>query len=288
MKLLLLSVVCLCAFSCAKINAALDIPNKMDKLNDGMGQTNEAIRMQKLLLAQQELLDEKNHQFLSPIPGDMLAPGKTFAEALTTYEALEWVYVNLKKVNQDVYDGTGGADDEMAFNKKKLGHYMAITVVCGFLPDSTVRGIVNNYINVSDRYQQTGFNILALRAKFYNEVMLGGSLNSEIYSTLGHLAKAVEFNNKIDYIASLPYPQLIKFTVLGFTDQEMNEAMSVTFDPSLAQANWNKIKINAENGFVAQGLSGDASADAAEKQRQINEFNRLMSYVNSKIKTAVH
>lgn len=289
MKNLVLVLSLVFVASCAKLESVLEkaesIPSKMDNLNVGMSKTNEKIRMQTLAVAEKELLDEKNQQFLAPIPADMMAPGKIFAETLTAHEALEWIYKSLKKVNLDVYAGEENEVLKNNFNRKKMGYLMAVTVVCGFLPDETVNSIITDYIQKSDRFKTTGLNILALRYKFYNDVMLSGSLFSESFSTLGHLEKAIEYNNKIETIVRLPYVDQIKIQFLGFTAPEINEGLSFQVDVTTALNNWNRMKAFAENDFVAVGMSGNAQADAAEIQRQTAVFTQNMNLVDNKIKS---
>lgn len=280
---------------CGKLHSVLDkaesIPEKMDTLNVGMKETNSAIRLQKLGVFESMVLDQDNYEMLAPFPADLMTGGKFLGEELTTEEALLWVFKSLKKIN--TYDINTNplldAEDpkvQAKFDHDKLGLYMAVTIVSGYLKESVIDDIVQR-IYTSDRFTQTGLQILALRAKFYSDVMLGGSLYSEKFSTLGHVKEAIDYNSKIERIARLPYPQLIKVDISGMLSSEMNEAMTVQFDPNIVNQNWAKIKTLGEAGFEVKPLSGNSQADAAEAKRQRDQFDSYMSFLTGKIQQSL-
>lgn len=295
MKHLLLVLTIAVGFSgCGKLKNVLDkaetIPDKMDNLNKGMGETNASVRLQKLGIFEGMVLEKDNYEMLAPFPADLMTGGKFLGEALTTEEALMWVFKSIKKIN--TYDINSNplldSSDEKVqakFDHDKLGLYMAVTIVCGYLQDSVIDDIVQR-IYTSDRFTETGLQILALRAKFYSDVMLGGSLYTEKFSTLGHVKEAIDYNTKIERIARLPYPQAIKVSIVGMLTPEMNEAMSVQFDPAIVNTNWSKIKTLGEAGFEVKPLSGNNTADQAEAKRQRDVFNSYISFLNGKIEQA--
>ena len=295
MKQLLLVLTIVVGFSgCSKLHSVLDkaesIPGKMDSLNQGMGETNASVRLQKLGVFESMVLDQDNYEMLAPFPADLMTGGKFLGEALTDEEALHWVFKSIKKIN--TYDINSNplldAQDpkvQAKFDHDKLGLYMAVTIVSGYLRDSVIDQIVER-IYTSDRFTETGLQILALRAKFYSDVMLGGSLYTEKFATLGHVKEAIDYNSKIERIAKLPYPHAIKVDIVGMLTPEMNEAMSVKFDPTIVNANWSKIKTLGEAGFEVKPLSGNNTADQAEAKRQRDVFNSYISFLNGKIQQA--
>ncbi|WP_409480005.1 hypothetical protein [Pseudobdellovibrio sp. HCB154] len=295
MKQLLLVLTIAVGFSgCGKLKKVLDkaetIPDKMDSLNTGMGETNASVRLQKLGIFEGMVLDQDHYEMLAPFPADLMTGGKFLGEALTTEEALMWVFKSIKKIN--TYDINSNplldaqdAKVQAKFDHDKLGLYMAVTIVSGYLRDSVIEEIVQR-IYTSDRFTETGLQILALRAKFYSDVMLGGSLYTEKFATLGHVKEAIDYNSKIERIARLPYPQAIKVDIVGMLTPEMNEAMSVQFDPAIVNANWSKIKTLGEAGFEVKPLSGNNTADQAEAKRQRDVFNSYISFLNGKIEQA--
>lgn len=291
MKNILLALMVMTAVGCGKLHRVLDaaeeIPTKMDNLNKGMGDTNESIRLQKLGVFESMVLDKDNYDMLAPFPADLMTGGKFLGEALTDEEAVQWVFKSIKKIN--TYDINtnpllDGSDEkaQTKFDHDKLGLYMAVTIVSGYLRESVVEQIIER-IYKSDRFSQTGITILALRAKFYSDVMLGGSLYSEKFTTLGHTQEAIDYNKKIERIAMLPYADSIKIDIVGMINPDLNEAMSVQFDSSIVAKNWSKIKTLAEAGFEVKPMSGNDSADAAEARRQRDTFSSMMSFLDQKI-----
>lgn len=291
MKNILLVLTVLASVGCGKLHSVLEkaesIPGKMDALNVGMGETNASVRLQKLGIFEGMVLDQDNYDMLAPFPADLMTGGKFLGEALTDEEALHWVFKSIKKIN--TYDinsnpllDSSDAKTKAKFDHDKLGLYMAVTIVSGYLRESVIDQIVQR-IYASDRFSETGLQILALRAKFFSDVMLGGSLYTEKFSTLGHTEEAIDYNEKIERIANLPYPQLIKVDIVGMLTPEMNEAMSVQFDPSIVTKNWSKIKTLAEAGFEVKPMSGNSQADAAETKRQKDVFANMMSFLATKI-----
>lgn len=291
MKNLLLVLTVIASVGCGKLHRVLDaaesIPAKMDSLNTGMGETNASVRLQKLGVFEAMVLETDNYEMLAPFPADLMTGGKFLGEALTTEEALHWVFKSIKKIN--TYDINSNplldASDvkvQAKFDHDKLGLYMAVTIVSGYLRDSVIDEIVQR-IYSSDRFTETGLQILALRAKFYSDVMLGGSLYTEKFATLGHTKEAIDYNQKIERIASLPYPHLIKVDIVGMLTPEMNQDMTVKFDPVIVTKNWSKIKALAEAGFEVKPMSGNTQADAAEAKRQKDVFNSYMTFLGVKI-----
>ncbi len=290
-NLLLVLAVVVASAGCGKLHRVLDaaesIPGKMDSLNTGMGETNDSVRLQKLGIFEAMVLETDNYEMLAPFPADLMTGGKFLGEALTDEEALHWVFKSIKKINtydinsNPLLDATD-AKTQAKFDHDKLGLYMAVTIVSGYLRDSVVEQIIQR-IYTSDRFSETGIQILALRAKFYSDVMLGGSLYTEKFSTLGHTKEAIDYNAKIERIATLPYAQSIKVDIVGMVTAEMNEAMTVQFDASIVAKNWAKIKTLAEAGFEVKPMSGNSAADAAEAKRQKDTFGNMISFLNQKI-----
>lgn len=294
MKKIILLLTVLAATGCGKLQTVLEkaetIPGKMDALNVGMGETNASVRLQKLGVFEAMVLDQENYEMLAPFPADLMTGGKFLGESLTDEEALHWVFKSIKKIN--TYDinsnpllDASDVKTKTKFDHDKLGLYMAVTIVSGYLSDSVIEQIVQR-IYSSDRFSETGITILALRAKFYSDVMLAGSLYSEKFSTLGHTKEAIDYNQKIARIAALPYAKSIKVDIVGMLTPEMNEAMTVQFDPSIVDKNWTKIKALAEAGFEVKPMSGNTAADAAEAKRQKDVFANMMSFLNQKIQAS--
>lgn len=300
MKILLLALAFVGFASCGKIDRALDMPDKMDQMNQGMKETNESIRLQKLAIALDQLMKKENQEFLSPIPGDMMAPGKLLAETLTAKEATELIYVKLKNVNENTYRDRHPEDDSLAqtsqiqdFERSKLALLYAVEIVSTFLPDDVLNQIIHDQIRLGGRYSETALQILAMRADFYNRVMLKASLLGSKLSTVGGLVMATEYNSKIDMICKLSFAKRIELKITGFMNQDQNDEMSSTLklDTAVAKANWVML-LDRSQEVQSIGSMGNDQEDNAEVQRQNavlkDQLSVINNYINSWPAPAVH
>ncbi len=265
--------------SCAKINSVMDsteaIPEKMNALNRGMSDTNESIRLQKLAIALDQVMKKENQQFLSPIPGDMMAPGKLLAETLTASEAVELIYVKLKNVNENTYRDQFPADDALAnkaqiedFERSKIALLYAVQIVSTFLPDSVLNQMIDKEIKHAGRFRQTAFQILMMRATFYDKVMLHASLLSDTMNTVGMVQKAIEYNTKIDFISKLNFANRIELKITGFLDAAKNDAFSQKLNIQNAAKNWAAIQDRASNQVEIVAITGNEAEDQAEMAQE--------------------
>lgn len=292
MKNLLLVLTIITAVGCGKLHSVLEkaesIPGKMDSLNQGMTKTNESVRLQKLSEADHKLMDEANYDVLAPVPVFLLSAGKIFGEELTSEEALLWVYKNMVYLNKHFIVDNPSFDSQnpehvAKFDKKKMGVFSALMVVSGNLKDSVVDEIIL-HIHKSGRYSKTGYEILALRQFFFDQLMIQASVFSESpdkLEKLGHIEKAIEFNSKIERIARLSQPQLIKVSLTGMANQDLNT--EITFDPAVVHTNWVEIKKRAEAGFQTHTLTTDVKEDPSQIAAQKATFAKLMSFLDGKI-----
>lgn len=278
--------------SCGKLNAALDMPEKMDKMNRGMESTNESIRLQKLAVALDQMMKKENQEFLSPIPGDMMAPGQILARALTAQEAVELIYIKLKNINEQTYDDRFPLDPDhqntnqiVDFERSKLALYYAIQIVATYLPDETVLEIVDKQIVKAGRFRETALQMLMLRADFYDKVMLKASLTSDKLYTVGQVETAIEYNSKIDYICKLPFADLVQVKITGFMDSKTNKRTSLVLNKEMAKNNWISLLNSAQSDVKIAGLSNNESENqaqvASQQARYGNILNTLNNYINS-------
>ena len=282
--------------SCGKINSVMDsteaIPEKMNALNRGMSETNESIRLQKLAIALDQVMKKENQQFLSPIPGDMMAPGKLLAETLTASEAVELLYIKLKNVNENTYRDQYPADDGLTnkaqiedFERSKIALLYAVQIISTFLPDSVLNQIIDTEVKHAGRFRQTAFQILMMRATFYDKVMLHASLLSDAMNTVGMVQKAIEYNTKIDFISKLKFADRIELKITGFLDAAKNDAFSQKLNIQNAAKNWAAIQDRASTQVEIIGVTGNEAEDQAEMAQEkamlAQNLETIKNYLNS-------
>jgi hypothetical protein len=74
------------------------------KSNVNMGVMSDAIHKQTLLVALNDMYDEKHTANLVPVPFDMFAGGKTFAETANETELVDWFYATYKQLVEATAD----------------------------------------------------------------------------------------------------------------------------------------------------------------------------------------
>lgn len=295
-KLILITLFALILSGCAKMEALIDTPNKMDdmartthQMKDGMDSTNEAIRMQKISIALSEMQKPANRMYLSPIPGDMMPAGKVLAESLKAEETVLLFKNYLKKINEEYFENRFPMVDKASkegqalladFEHDKMADLMMITIIAGFLPDELVKDLI---LTESEQgaYQEVLFSILMLRFNFNNDLMLNASVLSEKLITVGKINKAIEYNAKVDAIAKLPFYDLIGIKITGFSDSEMNKSISKKIDRKIALNNWKKIYSHAASDFLTTSFDKDSGVRQNAMQLQKSEYNKSLNRLNN-------
>lgn len=286
--------------SCGKIDAMFEMPSRLtsmakttEQMNQGMATTNEAIRQQKIGIALGEMQKPQNRQYLSPIPGDMMPAGKILAEALTADEALLLIKNYIKKINEEYFENRfptlDHADNKnqdllAEFEHEKLADLMMITVISGFLPEATLKQMID-IESEQGAYQDILNQILMMRVMFNSDLMLNASVLNEKLYTLGKIQKAIEYNSHVEYIARLPFVGNIELKITGFTNPDLNSGFSKKFDPQIALTNWNRIYSAAQQDFKATSYLSNEADKNASLQKQNAEYSKLLNTLNSYIQS---
>ena len=300
----IMTISSLAFFSCGKMHDLLDTPEKLDKMlattnnmagttklmKEGMDSTNESIRMQKISIALTELLKKENREYISPLPGKMLPPGKVMAESLTAEEVLLFTKDFVKKVNEeqitDRHPGINLESDDgkkllLEFEKEKTADLSMLKIISGYLPEPILNQIIDQE-SEQGAYREELFQILMLRAQFYDKLMLGASIMQYDLDTLGRIEKAIEYNTKLQKIEKMPFRDSITLVVTGYKNAADNELNSEVLDLKAAQKNWKSIKRKATKEFKVKSYAvGEQNAVATQKQTE--RFNELMQQVQKEI-----
>lgn len=284
MKILILSLLSLTLFSCAKLDSVLDkadnvIPDQLDKTNSKLS---EVERKTVLAAMKPELEDTKNYVILSPVPYDLMAPGKLFGENLTDQEAIQWVYTKLGKINNARYDDNyrkpidAANEESVQYEFNKLGLFNALCVVSTFLPESVVDQLIAK-VYTSEEYTTTVLNILAMRAYFIQKVMLKEKYASSKLTDIGTVEAAIKYNQSLEKILKLSFANSVRSDISGFnllTDLNVQ----LTFDLSVVdmKANWKAIERGMNTYLKVTQFSADA---------QTNRVNKARALVNAGLKS---
>ena len=263
----------------------------MSQMKEGMDSTNESIRMQKISIALSEMQKKENRQYLTPIPGDMMPAGKVMAESLTVDEALLFMKDYLKKINEENFNNRFPTEDQTTpegqklladFEHDKLADLMMITIVAGFFPDKMLNEMISQE-SEQGAYRDILYQTLMLRVIFNNDLMLNASVLNEKLVTLGKINKAIEYNEKVDFITQLPFRDQIALNITGFSNSDMNKSISRTIDTTLALTNWKRIYSSANADFKAASFTQDPSVQQLSVEKQQNDFKKILSTIQTHI-----
>lgn len=297
MKLIITITALLMFSSCEKLNHIMDgtenLPNQIQETNDGMKKTNEAVRMQKIGVAFGVLKDEKMRAKLVPIPFDMMSAAKILAEALTAEEAVLFVKNYVIMLNKVQSVDVSPPMDEEKFQHERMADYYMLMLVSGFLPETTVKEMVATESNQGP-YQNIMLNILKLRVDFNSDIMLimgvlglnpsekDADGNYKVLDekskldTIGKIEKAIEYNEKIEFVCNLDFADKVDLQIEGFKLK--------AFDKELAKKNWELILKRSQADYKAQSLSKDPAKNEAEVKEYTEKYNSLVEKIKSKTK----
>jgi len=303
MKISSLLLTVLFLSSCGQIQRVLDgtekLPAQIDntnseikKTNKNLDATSETIRLQKLDTALSEAKDPKNRTNLVPIPFDMMIACKIAAESFTSDEVVLFMKNYILKIKKQQSADSFPAIDDDQFQYNRVADYYMIMLIAGFLPDDTVKEIVTKEAD-QGAYQDVMLNILKLRYDFNNSMMLKlamlgldpatrdaagqyAVLDKDVkLDTLGKIEKAMEYNDKVDYICNLNFADKIDVEFEGITHEAL--------DPRMAKANWQIILDHAQSDYKATSFSKDPSTNDKEVQGYTTRYNDLMDRLRAKI-----
>lgn len=274
--------------ACSRAERAIDatnsMPQKMDETLAEMKRTNDVVRQQPVQISFENLLSEELGKDLDPIPFDLMPFAQKFGEYAEPKDVVELVYLWMKKINEMPF--VGDASDALqveVFNHHKLQIFSALQAVCGFLPQEKVDIVIADEIQKDGRFATAAMQLLFLRARFLQYVMLDASLFAEPLDNVGKLEKAIEYADSIDRIARLPFAKSLNLKITGFLDPY--PVIEESFDMGLAPELWAKIKVKASDGLtvVPKELTGDSRIDQKLFDDRQIRVSKSLEYVEDMI-----
>jgi len=265
---------------------------KMDKTNRGIDSTNESVRLQKLILSKDDMLDEKNTKNLSPVALGMIPGAKKFGESATTEELMEYTYILLKAIRDEKPDdslkdanGEFPADVVAAYDHQKMIQFSQVLTIAGFTPADKVESIINEQIYGGGLYQDEAYAFLMARV-FFLGTYLDNSLLANPLKTIKKMEETVMRISSIDYLLKTPFKNEIKMSVTGFLKQDPIELSLYT--DGLMEDIWNAPKLwkKVMNGFKNDLRDGNVitgtPANQANLSKRIDELKvTVQSYLDS-------
>lgn len=282
------------------IDSANSIPEKLDatysqiqKTNKGIDETNESVRLQKLILAKNDMLDDKNTQILEPVALGMIAGAKKFGHAATTEELIEYTRVLLLKIKKEMPDeslkdenGKFPKSVVAEFDHKKMVDLNQILTIAGFCPQEKVDQIIEEQIYGGGLYQKTAYVFLMARVMFLG-TYLQETLLAEPMDTVKIAKETIVRLGAIDSILKLPFREHVKMHLDTFVEHEAISASLFDENGKMADS-WNAPKLwkkvlkrfdqDLKDGNIVRG----SKADNGQVQTEITELKAtVQNYLDS-------
>lgn len=282
------------------IDSANSIPSKLDqtysqieRTNQGIEETNESVRLQKLILAKNDMIDDKNTQDLEPVALGMIAGAKKFGEAATTEELIEYTRVLLLKIkDQRPDDSLKGPDGKFpkdivrAYDHKKLVDLNQIFTIAGFCPQEKVDRIIDEQIYGGGLYQRTAYAFLMARVLFLG-TYLQETTFSEPMDTVNIMRETIKRLGSIDSILKMPFKDKIKFSIDTFLEHDpiiasLYDENGQMDDSWNAPILWKKVLIRFDQDLKDGNVVNGGSTRASEVKNEIAALkSTVQNYIES-------
>jgi len=232
-----------------------DMPKKMDGLSTQMQSTNNAIHLQVLQGALNDMFDSKHTQYLSP-PYGMMTGGKTFADNASENELMAEIDLLLKQIDGEQPDASlmvGGKwpDDVVAsVDHDKTVKLFAVMIIGAFASQDMVNQVVNTEILSGGLYSDTASSFLEARSLGIHDIMLEGQLLTKPLDDPEKLTQAVDYAQDLDDIAALPFSSKLELKTSGMLSPSDN--VDDTFDATQSVAIWAQIDSAFDTDLKAQ------------------------------------
>lgn len=285
--------------SCGQIQRVLDgtegLPVKIDQTNENSRIIAEGVRKQKISEAIKVLKEEKTRAKLFPLPFDMMPAAKTIANAFNAEEAVSFIKLTLSTLNSGVTAGDMNPPmDEERFQYERVADYYMIMLIAGYLPEATVKTIVENESN-QGADQTTMLGILRLRVSFNHDIMLlmatlglnpGEKSKDGDYAvlnpkskldTLGKIENAIKYNEIIEYVCDLDLADQVGVEIADIKVEPL--------DKELAKKNWYLIAQRAQDDFKATSFSKDPEKNKTDVANYIAKHKSLLEKIQKKLES---
>lgn len=232
-------------------------------------------RNSTLLEMKRDLFAVENTRVLTPIPFNMMLPGRRLAQNLTADECVEYASLLLSEVREDQDPGARAPYD---FDHSKEVRIAAIGIIAGMLPRERVIEILNRNVYSPSAYREGALAILVFRARFLNDTYIRNAILDRKIDSSGQIAKGIERANELELMARLPFIAGIKVKFNTFADETKNRTIS--FDPMEAGQIWAELARKADSYDPNKVAQFESNKSVAE-QKVRAETAIMQAYKNT-------
>ncbi len=282
------------------IDSANSIPEKLDatysqiqKTNKGIDETNESVRLQKLMLAKNDMLDDKNTKDLEPVAFGMIAGAKKFGEAATTEELIEYTRVlllQIKKQRPDdsLRDENGKFPKSVVefYDHKKMVDLNQIMTIAGFCPQEKVDQIIEDQIARRGLYESTAYVFLMARVMFIG-TYLQETLLADPIDSVEVMRETIVRLGAIDAVLKSPYKEKVKMNIDTFIERP--GVITALYDENGKMADswnapklWKKVMKRFDQDLKDGNITIGTKLDHSKVQNDIADLKAtVQNYIDS-------
>jgi len=214
---------------------------KMNETNKGIQSTNESVRLQKLILAKDDMLKAENTRDLEPVALGMIAGAKKFGEAATTEEIIEFTYVLLKQIREEKPSNNSDANKEF-YDHDKMIKFSQLATIAGFAPEEKVDQIIQEQVIDGGLYIDEAYAFLTARVMFLG-TYLGESLLATPIKTVMKMDETIKRLGSMNKILKLPFKAELKLEATGFVVRDNIVVSLYDETGSFGSDDWNAPKL---------------------------------------------
>ncbi len=216
------------------------IKEMADEARDNLRKTGNAVHLQVLTVALQEMVAPVNTESLTP-PVRMFPAGETFSNEASAREATEVFHtflVDVKLGGMTTKANPTPRDVRLEGRKVSLA---AAGVISAFLPHQKFAEILDNQVG-RGRYEDTAYVIALTRYTYLRDFFFASVVERSERVNMDSVRKAVEYFSEIKYIAKLPYVDRLRLYVPQFVlvpsvdgsnnGQDTLEDLDITINPT--------------------------------------------------------
>lgn len=202
------------------------IKDMADEARDNLRKTSNAVHLQVLTVALQQMLAPNNTESLTP-PVRMFPYADGFTKEATPMEALEAYHtflVDVKMGGQTTKSEPTPQDLRIPSRRISLA---AAGVISAFTPHDKLESILDAQVNSAGRFEDTAYVYLMTRYTYIRDFFFVSVVDKSERVNIDSVRKAVEYFKELKYIAQLSYVDRVKLHVPEFVPVETKDAAGV-------------------------------------------------------------
>ncbi len=180
------------------VQKTAELTEKMKKI---LEKTEDAIHLQTLSVAWQQIISLENKGCLNP-PTRMMPFADAFAREASEDELIKVAQLLL----QDSMNSTSAGEIRMI-------SVVGMSAIAGFTSLEKTKGILRTHVDQKGKFQWTAYVFATVRFDFIRDYLFNPLVENSKFLTIGSLLEAVAQFNNLRHIAGLPYVNSLELII---------------------------------------------------------------------------